>query len=81
MTCITACPDMTLLVDWAYERNERTTAGEADKIEQPWRNVLTDTTTHKEQLKTQALPTHSQSLSGVRREIGNNKRRRQERRR
>ena len=34
MTCITACPDMTIMVDWVYKRNEWTTAGEADKTEQ-----------------------------------------------
>ena len=36
-----------------------------DMVEQLQRNVLTYTTTHKQQLKTQALSSHGLHLSGV----------------
>ena len=42
--------------------DEWTSAGEADKIGQLQRNVLTYTTTHQEQLKTQTLSTHGLRL-------------------
>ena len=41
--------------------SERRTAGQADKIEQLLRNVLIYTTTHKEQLETQALSVDTES--------------------
>ena len=46
-----------------------------DKTEQLLRNVLTYTTTHKEQLNSSAFDT--ESSSGVRREIENNKKKKE----